>query len=101
MFYIPSICLRLNKLILAGQTEIEDKILDIPGVERRGKGLVLWRDGVLSVPAAAMKGGGDANWKHKIRKCIDKITKSIANYEMKEGLTLFELALWKAKKNKS
>ena len=36
-------------------------------------------------------------WNTTKRWRLGQISKSIAYYEMKEGLTLFELALWKAK----
>ena len=36
-------------------------------------------------------------WNSTKRWRLGQISKSIAYYEMKEGLTLFELALWKAK----
>lgn len=61
-------------------TEEEDisteNVISISGVERKGSDIFV------------SPGGGST---------LDRISKVIAYYEMKEGLTLFELALWKAK----
>ena len=59
------------------------------GVERRGSEIFV-SSSVLDV-AKGMNWNSIKQWR------LGQISKSIVHYEMKEGLTLFELALWKAK----
>jgi len=59
------------------------------GVERRGS--------EIFVSPAVLDVARGTNWSSTKQKRLDQISKSIVYYEMKEGLTLFELALWKAK----
>ena len=59
------------------------------GVERRGSEIF-----VSSTVLDVAKG---MNWNSIKQWRLGQISKSIVHYEMKEGLTLFELALWKAK----
>lgn len=58
-------------------------------VERRGS--------EIFISSSLVDMGRSKFWNVKKRLQLDRISKSIAYYEMKEGLTLFELALWKAK----
>jgi len=59
------------------------------GVERRGS--------EIFVSPAVLDVARGTDWISTKQRQLDRISKSIANYEMKEGLTLFELALWKTK----
>ena len=77
----------MNDIIQAGQRGIEAKLDDISAVE--------WRGGELYIPKSAMVPMGK-DW-NTTQQDIDKVIKRIKYYEMKEGTTLFELAMWKAR----
>ena len=62
-------------------------------VERRGS--------EIFVSAAVLDVARGTNWNSTKQWQLGQISKSIVHYEMKEGLTLFELALWKAKIDQS
>ena len=85
-FKIPSISRRLETIIQTCQTEIEDKINELTGVEMRS--------GELLVSAEAMQAG--ANW-GTIKASVGRIAQLISYYEMREATTIVELALWKVK----
>ena len=88
-FTLPSISVRLEVIIQAGQTGVMHKIDAIRGnmIERRGY--------ELFVPGAVLVLGADSN-RNTIRASLDQIVSWIKYHEIKEATTLFELALWKA-----
>ena len=95
-FKFPILSTRLDDIIQAGQRDIETKIDDIPAVE--------WRAGELSIPT--MRREIVRPWRTETlvevdKEKLDKIVRLIRHYEIKEATTLFELALWKAKINRS
>ena len=86
-FTFPTISNRLDAIILTGHwDEINDKVNGIRGVVDRS-------DSELFVSAAEMSG---RNW-YRIRESLDKMMRVISYYEIKEGTSIFELALWKFK----
>ena len=87
-FTFPNISTRLDNLIQTGHWEdIENKVNEVRGVvERRG--------GEFIVSAQTM--GEGRNW-NRVRESLDKIVRLISYYELKEGTSIFELALWKFK----
>ena len=88
-FTFPKLSTRLETMIRAGQTEVEDKIDNIRGnlMGRRGS--------ELFVSAESMRVFYN-NWK-TIREVIRRIDRLITYYELKEATTLLELAIWKSK----
>ena len=60
------------------------------------RGLVEMSGGELFVSAQAINWG--SNW-NQVRDDLDKIVRLISYYEIKEGTSIFELALWKFKLN--
>ena len=87
-FSFPTISARLDNLI---QTDHWD---DIENEVNEVRGVVGWSGGELFVSAQAM--GGGRNW-NRVRESLDKIVRWISHYELKEGTSMFELALWKFK----
>ena len=87
-FTFPTESSRLDNLIQTGHwAEIENEVNELRGVvERRG--------GELFVSSEAM--GGGRNW-NQVRVDLGKIIRLISYYEIKEGTSIFELALWKFK----
>ena len=87
-FTFPNISARLDNLILTGHwSEIENEVDEVCGVvERSG--------GELFVSARTM--GGGRHW-NAVRRDLGKIVRLISYYELKEGTSMFELALWKFK----
>ena len=87
-FTFPTISSRLDTLIQTGHWKvIENEVNEVRGVvERSG--------GELFVSAQTM--GGGRNW-NTARRDLGKIVRLISNYELKEGTSIFELALWKFK----
>ena len=87
-FTFPTISSRLDTLIQTGHwAEIENEVNEVRGVvERSG--------GDLFVSAQTM--GGGRNYP-RVRDRLDKIVRLISCYELKEGTSIFELALWKFK----
>jgi len=80
---------RLESIVQAGHVEVLSQIDSIPmrgSVEKQGN--------KMFIPALAIK-----NTKNGWTKpdCLDQVEQLIAYYEMKEGLALFELAVWKVK----
>ena len=89
-----SITPRVNAIVQTGLTDIENKMYQIPGLQRSG-GIVQWSPGNgLYVSRRTMRGG--ENWP-EIRPVLDKINDLVLYYELREATTLFELALWKYK----
>ena len=87
-FTFPTISTRLDNLIHTGHwEEIENEVHEIRGVVERS-------DGHLFVSAQAMEVG--RNW-NRVRESLDNIVRVISRYELKEGTSIFELALWKLK----
>lgn len=84
----------MDNVIQAGQTDIEPKMDDIPGLE--------WRGGELIIPAVRREIVYN-EWRRMEdefgvdREKLNKVERLISYYEVKEAATLFELALWKAK----
>ena len=81
---------RLKALVQTGYwEEIDDKVNEIRGhfVERSGN--------EMFVPAAIM-GEDTSNWS-RVRECLNKLVRLISYYEIKQGTSIFELALWKFK----
>ena len=87
-FTFPTISTRLNTLIQTGYwEEINNRVDTARGVvERSG--------GDFFVSAQTM--GGGRNW-NAVRRDLDRIIRLISYYELKEGTSIFELALWKFK----
>ena len=87
-FTFPTMSTRLDNLIQTGHwAEIENEVDEVRGVvERSG--------GELFVSTRTMDGGN--NW-IRVRNDLDKIFRLISYYEIKEGTSIFELALWKFK----
>ncbi|KAL7538587.1 hypothetical protein ACHAXR_008657, partial [Thalassiosira sp. AJA248-18] len=84
-FKLPKISMRLKVLPNPVQTEVGNKINEIPDFVLSG--------GDISISVAAMINGG--NWGgHK--ESLGRIDSLIAYYDLKEAATTFELALWKA-----
>ena len=87
-FTFPTISSRLDNLIHTGNwEEIENEVNEVRGV-------VEWSNDELFVSTEAM--GGGKNW-NAVRKRLDKITRLIFCYELKEATSMLELALWKFK----
>ena len=89
-FTLPTISMRLYTLIQTGHwSEIENEVNEVRGVvERSG--------GDLFVSNQTMGTGGGRHW-NAVRRDLDKIIRLISYYEIKEGASIFELALWKFK----
>ena len=81
---------RLDNLIQTDHwEEIENEVDEVRGVvERRG--------GELFVLSTQSLREGDNNW-NAVRRNLDDIIRVISYYEIKEGTSIFELALWKFK----
>ena len=92
-FTFPTISSRLNTLIQTGHwDDIENELDEVHGVvERSG--------GDLFVSARTMRGGRNWNSRNwiRVRESLDKIVRLVSRYELKEGTSIFELALWKFK----
>jgi len=87
-FTFPTISTRLDNLVQTGHWEgIENEVDEVRGVVERSGGF-------LFVSTQAM--GGGRNYP-RVRDDLDKITRLISYYEIKEGTSIFELALWKFK----
>ena len=87
-FTFPTISTRLDNLIKTGHwEEIENEVNEVLGVVERSSGQ-------LFVSAQIMGGGN--NW-IRVRDDLDKNVRLISRYEVKEGTSIFELALWKLK----
>ena len=87
-FTFPIITSRLDILIQTGHwEEIENEVDEVRGVVGRS-------GSELFVSTQAMDGG--RNWK-RVREDLEKIVRLISRYEIKEGTSIFELALWKFK----
>ena len=88
-FTFPTISTRLDNLIQTGHwDDIENEVDEIHGVvERSG--------GELFVSTQTVREGGN-NW-NQVRRDLNKIIRLISYYELKEGTSIFELALWKFK----
>lgn len=87
-FTFPSLSIRLEAIIQAGQIEAENKIDQIPHLGRTGTEIH------LLVSSRYSQNG--AHWIY-LKPSLDQIIKLITYYEIKEATALFELALWKAK----
>ena len=87
-FTFPTISARLDNLIQTGHWHrIENEVNELRGVvERSG--------GDFFVSAQTMDMGNDWN---AVRRDLEKIIGLISHYELKEGTSIFELALWKFK----
>ena len=86
-FTLPTISTRLDNLIQTGHwDEIENEVDEVRGVVERS--------GELFASAQTMDRG--RNW-NRVRDDLDKIVRLISYYELKEGTSMFELALWKFK----
>ena len=97
-FKFTSISIRLENIIEAGQTELENKVNTIIG---NVHGIVWSRGEEIFIPAVSVQGPGWSvaykDWWRDIKQSIDTIVKQLSYHEMKEATTLFELALWKEK----
>ena len=86
-FTLPTISNRLDALIQTGHwEEIENEVNEVRGVVER--------IGELFVSTRSLRGG--RNWS-AVRRDLNKISRLISYYELKEGTSMFELALWKFK----
>ena len=92
-FKFPSLSIRLDNIIRAGQRDIETKLDSIPAVE--------WRGGELCIPAVHRQTERDWGMVATVveldKEKLGKVEGLIAYYEVREATTLFELALWKAR----
>ena len=87
-FTFPTISARLDNLIQTVHwEEIDNEVNEVSGVVERSRG-----DFIAS--AQTMDSG--RNW-NRVRDDLDKIVRVISCYELKEGTSIFELALWKFK----
>ena len=86
-FTLPTISTRLDTLIQTGHwDDIENEVDEVRGV--------VGRSGELFASAQTMDRG--RNW-NRVRDDLDKIVRVISCYELKEGTSILELALWKFK----
>jgi hypothetical protein len=98
----PSLSARVDDIIRAGYTEIENKLdINQGGLERREGEIVLptARMNSLNIGSTASENQAlevlwSQHWK-RIRTSIDRIVSMITYYELKEATTILELALWK------
>jgi len=96
-FKFPSLSIRLDNIIQAGQRDIESKLDDIPAVE--------WRGGELFIPSVQRE--TERNWGMVVARAeldkekLNRVKGLISYHEMKEATTMFELALWKARIDQS
>ena len=81
----PAVSKRINNLIEASQTDIEDKITIYQHFEWRGG------DELLACPEAI----NDENWEITTRRNLDRLLAWISYYELKEATPSIELAMWK------
>ena len=89
-FTFPIISSRLDTLIQTGHwEEIENEVNEVRGVVERSGGEL------FVLVTQSMREGGK-NW-NQVRDDLDKIIRLISYYELKEGTSMFELALWKFK----
>ena len=89
-FTFPTISTRLDNLIQTGHwDEINNRVGIVCGV-------VEMSSGELFVSAQTMGMGGERNW-NRVRDDLGNIVRAISCYELKEGTSVFELALWKFK----
>ena len=87
-FTFPTISSRLDALIQTGRWgEINNRVDTARGVVERSGGELF---------ASAQTMGGGRNW-NQVRDDLSKIIRLISYYELKEGTSIFELALWKFK----
>jgi len=101
-FKFTSISIRLENIIEAGQTELENKLNDFIG---NAYGLVWSRGEEIFIPDATLRVQVPSTgytvaykaWWGDIKQSMDTIVKQVSYYEIKEATTLFELALWKEK----
>jgi len=93
-FTFPTLSTRLESIIRAGQTEVEDDIDIVRStmVQRRGS--------ELFIPYATLSPWRDDIWK-AVREGLGRIDRTITYYELKEATTLLELAMWKANIDKA
>ena len=88
-FTFPIESSRLDNLIQTGHwDEIENEVDEVRGVVERN-------NGELFVSNQTM-GTGGRNW-NAVRRDLNNIVRVISSYELKEGTSMFELALWKFK----
>ena len=89
-FTFPTISTRLDNLIQVGHwSEIENEVDEVRGAVERS-------DGELFVLSTQSLREGGNNW-NTAREDLDKISRLISCYELKEGTSILELALWKFK----
>ena len=89
-FTFPTISSRIDNLVQTGNwDEIENEVNEVRGVvERSG--------GELFVLITQLMRAGGRNW-NPVKQSLDKIIRLISYYELKEGTSILELALWKFK----
>ena len=92
-FKFPSLWNRLDRIIQAGQRDIESRMDDVSAIE--------WRGGELVIPTVRRQIQNHSrlmeNEVNADKEKLNKVKALISFYEMKEATTLFELALWKAR----
>lgn len=98
----PGISTRLNNIINAGQSGINDKVNEmcLPTYTGIGGSNVRVRREGTELFVSAQDRPATYNWRI-IGYRMDSIINVIEYYEFKEATTLFELALWKAKIDQS
>ena len=97
-FTFPNLSARLNTIVRAGQTEVEDKIEEIRGnlVERRGSEVLVSAAHILFSNEWNENDTRSSNW-NRLRGVLGRIERLLTYYELKEATTLLELAMWKSK----
>jgi hypothetical protein len=84
-FLFPTISHRLENIIQTSNwEELEDKVNEVRGV-------VQWETDKLFISRATPQ-----NW-NETKRDLDRITRLVSYYELKEATSTFELALWKSK----
>ena len=84
-FLFPTMSYRLENIIKTGHwNELEDKLNEVRGV-------LQWESDKLFVSRAT-----NQSW-NETKRDLDRITRLVSYYEVKEATSTFELALWKSK----
>jgi len=95
----PNLSSRLEAIIQDGRVELQNKIQQFINQNE----MIEWeRGGTIFITGETTRIWLGWSLKRRdgwclLKQCIDRIVNWIEYYEMKEGTTLFELALWKAR----
>ena len=92
-FTFPTISTRLDNLIQTGNwDEINNRVDTVRGVVEQSGGELF-----VSTQSMTLGNNRSTVYSSTVRKDLDKIILVISYYEIKEGTSIFELALWKFK----